>query len=382
MKKTKVAIVTNYPSPYRIPLFEKIAKKVDLCVYFTMFDESEKDWIININWKFKFKILPHYNIRFQGKDVLNYHFNPSIINELRKNDYDTIIVGGYSSLTTKIILLYCKLKNKPFILWSGSTLYEKSFFRNLAKPYIKWVIRNSHAFIAYGSRAEDYIASFNISSEKIFKAINVGNIEFFIKSNEELNGYKERLKKEFMITSNKNLIYVGRLIPIKGVEYLIKAYEKFKRENDDLGLIIVGNGHLKEKLKSEYDHLNNLYFIDFVQPKDLPIFYMMSDVFVLPSTYEIFSIVISEAMASGLPIITTKKVGASADLVQNGFNGYVIPDKNTEELYNSIKKIFQNDKLLDQMGKNSRYLIKDAFNLDNTAEGFLNAINYVVNKKY
>lgn len=378
--KPKVILLTNYPSPYRIPLFEKIAEKTDLCVYFTMVNDN-KDWDINYNYKFKHKILPCYNIKYRGKDLLNYHFNPSIFKELIKNDYDIIVVGGYTSLTAKVALLISKIRKKPFIFWSGSTLHEKSMLRTLAMPLIKLLIKNTDAFVVYGTRAREYIRSFNIMPEKIFIAINIGNAEFFIKENEKLDGQKEKLKEKLGIKNKKIVLFIGRLIPIKGVNYLIKSFEEIKKEFNDVGLVIIGNGPLKGELKSICTYLDDIHFIDFVQPEKLPIYYKIADVFVLPSIYELFSIVTSEAMASELPVITTYKNGASDDIIKNGFNGFVIKDKSPDDICAALKEIFENNEY-NKMGKNSRKMIKAEFNLDKTAEGFFKAFNYVLKENF
>lgn len=380
MEKQKVLIITNYPSPYRIPLFEKIAKKVDLCVYFTMVNDDDRDWELNFPYRFKYKILTHFNLKIEGKDILNYHFNPSIFKELLNNNYDIVISGGYSSLTSKIALLICKLKKVPFILWSGSTLYETSRMRKLAMPAIKLFIKNCDAFIVYGSRAKDYIKSFNIPEEKIFIAINVGDVSFFLEKNNILKGQKDRLLKENKIKTKRNILFVGRLIPIKGLNYLIEAFKKLNSEFQDLGLLIIGTGPLKHQLLDISKKCKDIHFIGFIQPPELPNYYKMADIFVLPSTYEVFSIVTSEAMASGLPIVTTTNNGASEDIIINGVNGFTIEKNRSEEIYLALSKLFSDEKLMRDMGHNSLNLIEQKFNLNRTAEGFFNAFKYILNK--
>lgn len=379
MEKAKVLIITNYPSPYRIPLFEKIAKKVDLYVYFTMV-ENDRNWDLNLQFKFKYKILRYFNLKIKGKDILNYHFNPSIFKELLFNDYDIVISGGYSSLTSKIALLICKLQKIPFILWSGSTLYESSNLRKLAMPAIKLFIKSCDAFIVYGSRAKEYIMSFNIPEEKIFVAINVGDVSFFSKENKSLKGQKNRLLEENNIKTKRNILFVGRLIPIKGVKYLIAAFKELKNDFQDLGLLIIGTGPLKHHLCEISKNYKDIKFIGFVQPHELPIYYKMADVFVLPSTYELFSIVISEAMASGLPIVTTITNGASEDLIINNVNGFIIEKKSSEEIYLALSKILSDENIKRDMGHNSKKFIEEKFNLDTTAEGFFYAFDYLLNR--
>ena len=124
MKEYKVALITNIPSPYRIPLFEKIAEhpSIDLCVYFTAVSEKNRKWTVELSDKFKYKILPSFTLEYRGNDLFSYHINLSIIQELIRNDYDVVIAGGYSSFTTQISFFLCKIRKIPFILWSGGTI--------------------------------------------------------------------------------------------------------------------------------------------------------------------------------------------------------------------------------------------------------------------
>ena len=319
MTKVRVALITNIPSPYRIPIFERISKKVNLTVYFTnlkkegkklTIKDENREWNLNPDYKFKYKVLTGHTLEFKG---VSYDVNWSVMSEITLDKYDVVIVGGYSDFTSQMAFLLCKLRGIPIILWSGNTVNDNNLFRTLTNPITKFLIRRSDAFIAYGTKAKEYLVSLGASPKKIFIAINLCNIDFFYEENERLKKDKLLLKKELNIKTRYNILFVGRLIEIKCIEYLIDAYKKLKEKREDVGLIIVGDGPLREKLEKRCAGVNNIYFIKFVQPFQLPIYYCISDIFVLPSFFDRFGIVLSEAMASGLPIISTVKVGGSID---------------------------------------------------------------------
>lgn len=380
MEKMKVAIITNMPAPYRIPLFEKIARIVDLTVYFTTYTEEGRDWTNKEHYNFNYKILPSYNLKISGKDILNYHFNPSIITELLKNDYDVIVSGGYASLTAKIALIICKIRKKPFILWSGSTLNEKTTMRTLFSPFIKLLVRKMDSFIVYGTKAKEYIMSMGVDPNNIFVMINVGDVDFFSEENQRLRPYKDHIKETMKIDTTHNILYVGSLNEIKGIKYLIEAFKNLKKTENDIGLILIGKGSLKKDIEKE--KINGLHVFDFVQPPDLPKFYLIADLFVIPSFYDRFSIVLSEAMASGLPVMATYKNGAAIDLIRDGYNGYIIEKEDYHLFYEKIKTLLQNPELLADMGKNSKKIIINEINLDTAVEGFQEAISSVTRKYY
>jgi len=381
MKNYKVALITNIPSPYRIPLFEKIAEhpSVDLCVYFTAISEKNREWVVELSDKFKYKILPCFTLKYRGKDLFSYHINPSIIQELIKNNYDVVIAGGYSSFATQISSLLCKLRNTPFILWSGDTINEPGLLRKISLPLAKFIVKHSNAFVAYGNRAKEYLITLAATPEKIFIAYNTVDTDFFIQQSLKYRTQKDELKDKIGIKNKMVVLYVGQLIERKNVDTLIKACSKLKSELD-AALLIVGDGTQKNELKNLCikNKINDVFFVGFKQREELPRYYAISDLFVLPSTQEVWGLVLNEAMCCGLPIITTNKVGASVDLITDGVNGYVVESRNTEQLYEAMKKILSDPEVVARMGKASKEIIEKGFTIDHAVNGFVEAVIYVM----
>lgn len=381
---TKIALITNIPTPYRVPLYEKLAEKIDLTVYFTNVSKSDekfkindkrREWEISGNYKFKFKFLPGFTI--YGPSGINYDVNPSIFKELRKNKYDIVILGGYNTFTTQITFLLCKLKQIPLIMWASSTKNENTMARKLSKPLIKFIVRNCGGFVAYGTKAKEYMVSMGVDENNIFIATNVGNVDFFMRESEKNRSKRDIIANKLKINTKFNILYVGALSERKGTKYLIEAYKRFKQSNQEWGLILVGNGPEKEALLSSSENVADIHFVEFVQPEFLPNYYSIADIFVIPTSSDPFSIVVSEAMASELPVISTFANGASTDLIFENYNGLVIPDKNTEEIYNALKKISENPEKIRLMGKNSKKIIQECYNLNNMVQSFLKAIKHV-----
>lgn len=378
MKKYKVAIVTNIPSPYRIPLFEKIAEHpaINLFVYFTAMTDKNRKWVMRLSDKFRYKVLPGFTLRYHGKDLLSYHINLSIIKELIRNDYDIVIAGGYASFATQISFFISKLRNIPSILWSGGTINEPSLLRKISLPLAKFIVKHAEACIAYGTRAREYLISLAASPEKVFIAYNTVDTDFFMQRCSQLKSKKDELKNKMGIKNKITVLYIGQLIERKNVKYLLKAYSKLK-DGLDVALLIVGDGDQKNELKDLCikDNINDVFFVAFKQKEELPQYYAMSDLFVLPSVQEVWGLVLNEAMASGLPVITTNKVGASVDLIKNGENGYVVEPSNTEQLYEAMKKILSDPKIRESMGKRSQEIIEEHFTPEHSAKGFILAVN-------
>jgi len=387
MRTKRVAIITNIPTPYRIPLFEELSKSagIEFEVFFCAETEGNRSWRLQEGHDFKHHFLRGLPIKWRKSDgdLFTLHINPSIFLELRKGNYDAIICGGYNSLTTVFSLIFAKLFRKPFILWTGSTLQtepNRPFLSRFARTLLKkMAIKASHCYISYGSRTKEFLIKNGAREENIFISPNAIDTGFFSEASNVHRPNKMKIKEALEISDQKLIIYVGQLTERKGIWDLIKAFQILKNEIDLLALLIVGDGYLKSDLENycKENGLSGVIFVGNVQQAELPRYYAISDIFVLPSKGDIWGLVINEAMACGLPIVATKNAGASADLVREGVNGYVVESLNPKELASPMKKLLQDDGLRKKMGIASKEIVRD-WGIKEAAEGFVQAVNYAL----
>jgi glycosyltransferase involved in cell wall biosynthesis len=149
------------------------------------------------------------------------------------------------------------------------------------------------------------------------------------------SAYTERFKDITRHHISRKFLFVGRLVPIKGIVYLVEAYKEYRRSvRDPWELIIVGKGHLSAVCKN----VEGIVMKDFVQPKDLPAIYSEATCLVLPSFFEPWALVIHEAVTSGLPVICSHECGGLTMFVRDGQNGYII-NTDTASLVSAMKKM-------------------------------------------
>lgn len=369
-------------APYRFPLFAEIAKdkNIDLEVWFLSESAKNRRWRISsgIKLPFKYKVLPKLEFNFRGKDLFTWIFNPTFPFELIKSKYDVVISAGWLDFACQAALFISKILRKRYVIWSESTIYEPSWRRNLTMPLVKLIVQYADACIPIGTRASEYLIKLGASPVKIFVAISTVDTKHFEKNSRISEKEKSFFKKKLGIKTNKLILYVGQLIERKGLRFLLRAFARLKKENPDVGLLIVGYGPQKQELLNicKKEKIRDVYFSRHVELDQMPKMYGLADLFVLPSTEETWGLVINEAMASGLSIITTDRVGASVDLVKNRENGYVVESSNVNELHKAMKTIVENPKLLAKMRERSKELINN-FGPDAQARGFLRAINHV-----
>ena len=165
-----------------------------------------------------------------------------------------------------------------------------------------------------------------------------------------------------------NILFVGRLIQRKGVNYLLQAFAKLRMEKEAV-LTIAGTGNLNDVLKKQTDELcltDSVYFLGELRGKDLLKAYQSANVFVLPSLNEGMSNALLEAMACGLPVIVTD-TGGTKELVSA--NGIIVEKKSADALYNALLKLSTSPDQCIEMGKKSRKIAEN-MSWNNMAEQY------------
>lgn len=365
-------------APYRIPVFEELAKNplVDLKVFYCAETHRHRNWEVKSCKSYDYTVLPGMCIRAGG---FNCHLNPSIVWKLLHGNYDVVILGGCCDLTTQLAFIVSKLAKIPLILWSEGITSAQSKLGKLASPFTDHIVASVDAVVVPGELSRQYHIMCGAMPERVFIAPSIVDNEFYIEQYNRLHPKKKQLKKDRGIRHNKVILYVGQLIERKGIQYLISAYELLKRDYNDACLVIVGDGPLKDKLQEVCieQNIDDVIFTGWVSEKEKVIYYSIADVFVLPTLEDVWGLVVNEAMCCGLPIITTNAAGCSIDLVENGYNGFIVNSGDVEQLYYALLNTFENPVEHDQMGIRSLEKIQRDFSVDTTVNGFLSAIKYI-----
>jgi len=171
---------------------------------------------------------------------------------------------------------------------------------------------------------------------------------------------RETARTRLKIGDNASVIlFIGRLHSVKGVRYLIKSIKIVKNNNRDVRLFLVGDGEERIYLENLVKDLvldDYVRFIGAVPNEEVPEYMVAADVFVLPSLSEGFPVVILEAMASGLAIITTR-VGGLPEIIKNKENGFLVEPKNPEEIAERILLLLEDDALREEISRNNLKIV-------------------------
>ena len=239
---------------------------------------------------------------------------------LRQHHINIVCLSGYGRPEYLLFLIFARLFGIPTILFAESW-YTSGKFRTWFK---KKMIRFSQAgLFVSGSRAKSYFSSLGIPQSNIFTGYSVvDNNHFFI--DRKKTGYPYE----------KKILCVARFSPEKNLPMLIEA---FKKSNIyfTYKLILVGGGPDKQKLIQLTDNDTKIELNEWVSYDELPNYYNDATIFILPSLFEPWGLVVNEAMAAGLPVIVSQQCGCVPELVSSK-NGFVFdanyPERLTEIL--------------------------------------------------
>lgn len=373
-QEIKTVLITEIMSPYRIPVFNEIARrpKIKFTVFFLAETEPERFWRVEKEKiKFNYEVLPSFRISLP--DRLPVFLNPSIASSLKKEDPDVVICGGYHHPSSFLALRYARKHRKRFLLWCESHSQSVRLNGPPFSWYRNYFMRSCDGFLVPGEKSLDFIKSFAVNGRGIWVAPNSVDNEFF---SSRARPYRLRADEEKRRCGfpSKIILYVGRLIDSKGVQTLLEAVENIPSALD-VGVILVGEGKDKKKYL-EYcrsHRLKNVFFEGFKQQDELPLYYGVADLIVLPSFREEWGLVLNEAAAGGLPLIGTEVSGAAYDLIEDGKTGFLIPPRNSEVLKNKILQLLENARLKESMGLHAKEKA-DQYSPSRSAEGFLAAI--------
>lgn len=374
MEVKKVLIITNIPNAYRIPLFNEIHRKylelgIELKVVFGTKGFRRIKSVVDLNdCKFSYEILRSINFPLLNKEKIICTYS-GLYKLLRQYNPDKIITIGYSLATMKL-WLRSFFKKTPYIIWSGSIPKNGKNNSILRKIQRSILIRRAIGAIAYGTKAKEYFASLGMPTDKIFIAINTVDTGFFEEQTKKIRMAQE--PKQI-----KHLTYVGYLTKRKNVQKLLDVVATLSLKRKDFVLDIIGDG--KERKKLEWfvakNHISPFVtFHGFKQKKELPPFLATSNCFLFQTDFDIWGLVLNEAMAAEIPCIASVNAGAVYDLIKESETGFVVDFSDVQQTIKKINWLLDNPNEAKAIGQNASNFIKTKASLLNSVEGFTNAI--------
>jgi L-malate glycosyltransferase len=370
--RVKVLVLTTIMAPYRVNLFNELGQYCELTVCFEQqHDESrERNWFVQAGHRFKSVPLKHWD-RSVGRVKLD------IIKRVSADHYDLAIAYEYSTITGMLFLLLCKLKKIPYLINCDGAFIENHPIRDLIKRFF---IKGAAACLANGEHAKNYFLNFGARADDIyghhFTSLHARDISASVPSKDE----KVRLREELgWPPHSKIVITVGRFIKSKRIDVLIAAWT---RMHPDWLCVIVGSGELEQDYRRQIERLSlgNILFTGHQDPESLKKMYLAADLFVLPTESDVWGLVVNEAFACGLPVITTDKCIAGLELIQEGYNGSIVAVGDSEQLAGRIQALLSDEGEPSKVSAHALDSIKD-YTYESVAQSHIGVMTRVMKQR-
>jgi glycosyltransferase involved in cell wall biosynthesis len=332
----RVTVVSPEPTPYRAPLFDLIAERVELTVVYAAQTVAAREWSVPLRHRAVFLS----GVRVPGvRKALrhDYPVTPGIVAALRHSQPDVVVVSGWSTFAAQAAVAWSRLHRIPYVLQVEShDLDPRPAWRRRIKDAVATpVIRGAASVLAVGSAARDSALARGAREVRVFA--NTIDVQRWAARADALPrpGHDGTL-----------VLSVGRDVPEKGFDTLAAACAEA-----GVALEVVAGGLSEEELAQRY---------------------AAADVFALLSRHEPWGVVVNEAAATGLPLVLSERVGAAHDLLRDGENGFMVPADDVAAAAAVLRRLAADPDLRRRMGARSRELVR-AWDYDASVEAFLAA---------
>lgn len=287
---------------------------------------------------------------------------------------DIVHAHQYPVFFSDLSALVYRFKRTPFLLHIHIISNPKSFFSHLLSSLYygtagRFTINCAQAIITPSSAYKSLLSGKGVAPDKI-KVVPYGiDLGRFHPNNDG-----SWFKKKYGCDGSRVILSVGRLNYQKGFSYLIKAMPNVLRHFSDVKLVIVGEGEDLAYLRGISKRLGleeSILFTGAMSSSEIPEAYAAADVFVLPSIFESFGIVLIEAQATGKPVVCTR-VGGVPEAVVDGKTGLMVEPQKPDELTNAIIAILSDRKMAKSIGERGRRYVEDKFGWDSIVDEVVN----------
>jgi len=376
MSKIRLAYLVTHPIQYQAPLLRRVAREpgLDLTVFFCSDFSASRfldpafgkviDWDIPLLEGYRYEVLPALG----GRDRVSFlrPFNYGLGQRLTAGRFEVLWIHGYNRWFHWLAMWGAQARGLKVLVRDEATLISAP--RNFAKRLVKkgffaGLKRLADGFLAIGTLNREYYRHYGISDEKIFSVPYAVDNEFFQAGAERAAAGREELRRELGLAPGRPVIlFVSKIEPRKRPADLLAAYIKLTKTIAVAGapyLLFVGDGDQRRPLEEvvREKNLDAVRFLGFKNQTELPAYYDLCDVLVLPSVHEPWGLVVNEVMNAGRAVIVSDQVGCGPDLVRNGENGYIFPAGDSTALAAGLGKVLADPETCRAMGAKSRTII-------------------------
>lgn len=363
----RVVVVSPEPTPYRAPLFDRIAQRpdMDLTVVYVARSVAGRSWRVDLHHPAVFL----EGLRLPGlKRVLrhDYPVTPRIGRELRQTRPVVVVVSGWSTFPAQRAIAWARARRIPYVLLVEShDVGPRAGWRRAVKgAVVPGLLRGAAGVLVVGTAARESVVARGARPERVRVFANTVDVERWSNRAEQLS--RTQHDEDMVVLS------VARLAPEKGLDVLVKAIAD--TGDPRIRLVLAGDGPERPRLLGLAKQLNvRLTMHGNLPEEELAAEYATSDVFALVSLHEPWGVVVNEAAASGLPLLLSDRVGAAYDLLRDGENGYLVSAGNVHATAAALRRLAADPAFRERAGRGSRELVS-GWGYEPSVENFVAAV--------
>jgi glycosyltransferase involved in cell wall biosynthesis len=367
----KIIVVKNIPSPYRNKLFNSmniafLKCNIDLEVWYMAKREKNRLWHLpEESFQYKHRY-------FKGIHHKGLHLNFGLIIKLLFSKYDYVILGGAFVPTNIICSFLIPMRKK--ILWTEGNIDSSQKKNSLAVGVKKFLTNRYHHYIVPGQRGINYINWLTPENKTKTLAVlpNLIDEKRYVYDVTQIRSNKNALRLKYELSPEQKVIFIpARLEFMKNLEWFVQCFYNLKK----FTIVIAGEGVLRDKIRSAAVAAGvDLRLIGHKSQEEILELYACSDIFALPSIWDSSPLSVIEAIAAGLPIIVSNRIGNYEDVLQEGVNGWGIDPYDSVDNVNKLLKSIavMTAEQLNEMGEKSQQRYNEVFDTEKNIQSFSN----------
>jgi glycosyltransferase involved in cell wall biosynthesis len=318
--------------------------------------------------------------RAAGRGLLDqFLIGGRILDWVARNNVDAVIVWGYADLGRVRTILGLKQMGIPCFLAADSNISgdcNGGVYRCMKNILVSLLLRQCTGVMPFGQRGRDYFLRYGVDESRMFTAPLEPDYQVFSAVSEA--AICEAREQFGLESGRRRFIFSGRLVAEKQTARLIKAFAEIAHDRPQWDLAIVGDGEMRATLEGLLtpEYSSRVKWIGHVaDTARMAALYHASDVLVLPSEREPWGLVVNEATVAGLAVVCSDMVGAGAELVRHGVNGYVYPWSSTSGLAEAMRNV-SDERRIESMKSASRAILQAWRRDADPVAGVVQALRY------
>ena len=331
----KALFVFNHPAPYKVHVFNQMASHLDFQVIFEREKAGDRPDSFYAGNEYKFPVIFIKSGGFAAENTYSPEVKKYIKNH--HDEYDVIVMNGYSTIAEMKAISYMIKHHIPYVLQiNGGVSKKENFIKKKIKTYY---ISHASKYFSPCSEADKYLIYYGARQEDIFHYPYGNYFDNEIIEKPLTEEEKLLIRKKWNLPEGKIFVNASQFIERKNNVELINIF-KDRQE----ALLLIGSGIEKEKYEKiiKDNNIKNVFIMDFLKKQDLFEVLRSCDFFITLSREDIFGHTTLEAMANGLPVISSNRVVSSLDIIKDGENGFLVDIDDKKSIINALEKINSN----------------------------------------